>query len=144
MFQLLQAKFVYVALIVCGLVLSSHAYAQSNQNSDHYIVTSVDCEDEEQTKLLLDHAILTAGKDKSIIIIARLGIGESSRKIIRRRLSAVSRYLVETRGISKSRVIPAEGERVRDLGYVEVYVGGNLFILFKMKRSRDFGSGCRP
>ena len=141
MFRYLKATFVFVALTTCCSVLSDDAYAQSVQPSEPYLVVGVDCNAEEHVKSLLDTAAILSGEDKSLIIIARLGAGESSRKLLRGRLYTVSNYLKRERGFSKSRVITAEGERVRGLGHVEVYAGGKLFTIFKMKRNRGFTSG---
>jgi hypothetical protein len=139
----LKLIFITAALTAWCPALSRRASVQNNQSPEPYVVTGVDCSDEEHVKSLLDHAAITAGGDKTITIIARLGAGESSRKLIRRRLNAPVNYLVENRGVSKSRIVTAEGERLRRLGHVEIYVGGNLFITFRMKRGRDFGQGAR-
>lgn len=137
-------SFLFVVLFAFP-ALSVQASAQSGQPSVPYVVAGVDCSDEEHVKSLLDHAAITAGAEKSLIIIARPGTGENSSSLIRRRLSAPQNYLVETRGVSKGKVITAVGERVRGPGHVEVYVGGDLFIIFKMKRKRHFASGgCSP
>jgi hypothetical protein len=141
MLLFLKRKIAFVTFITCGLMLSSYAYAQSNQPSGPYVVEGVDCNDEEHVKALLDDAAITAGQDKTIIIIARLGTREPSRKLIQARLLIVSNYLIETRGVPKNRIISAEGERVRGLGDVEIYVGGRLHVLFRMKRNKGFG-GC--
>jgi hypothetical protein len=144
MFRHLKSKFVLAALIACGSAMSSYVYAQSDVNlvPRSVVVNSGDCG--EYTKALLDEAVVTEGKDKSFIFITRLGTGERSRKLVRARLYAPSSYLVESRGIPKSRVITAEGERVRGLGHVELYVGGKLWIIFKMERNKNFVSDCRP
>ena len=143
MLLLLKRKITFIAFITCGLMLSGHAYAQSDQPPEPYVVVGVDCNDEEYVKALLDDAAITAGKDKTIIIIARLGTGERSRKYIRHRLLIASAYLRGERGVPENRIITAEGERVRGLGQVEIYVGGRLHVLFKMKRNKGFG-GCPP
>jgi hypothetical protein len=140
---LLKREILILASITCGLMVSSHAYAQSDQPQEPYVVVGVDCNDEEHVKALLDDAAITARKDKAIIIIARLGTGERSRKNIRHRLLITSAYLRDVRGVPRDRIITAEGERVRGLGHVEIYVGGRLNILFKMKRDKGFG-GCAP
>jgi len=134
-----------LAILFCALLLSGHALAQDRKASNPYIlgepggIDGINCE---TTKSYMDNAVIEAGEDKSIIIIARLGSGEGSSKVVRRRLYTLNGYLVETRGVSKERVITAEGERVRGLGQVEVYVGGKLFIIFKMKRNGDFFNKC--
>lgn len=64
--------------------------------------------------------------EKSILIlIARLGNGERSRTLNRRRLYNVREGFQVTLGIVKPIVI-AEGERVNGYGRVEVYIGGKF------------------
>jgi hypothetical protein len=140
MARLLATPFFFVTLLAGSAGLSVDAHAQGAQPR---VVAGVDCHAEESVKSLLDQAAITAGGDKSMIIIARLGDGESSRGLSRRRLSAPSMYLVGVRGVPEDRVITAEGGRVRGPGQVEVYVGGELLVVFKMKRNRDFGQGPR-
>jgi len=96
------------------------------------------------TKAAFDHAAQTAGSEETIIVIGRLGRGEFSRELVRRRLRNLEEFIYFTRGISKERVIKAEGERVNALGQVEVYIKGKLFMIFRMKRNRDFLTNCEP
>jgi hypothetical protein len=134
-----------LAVLFCILFLSGYAWSQTRKASEPQVLGEsggIDGTDCESTKAYMDNVVIEAGGDKSIIIIARLGNGERSNKVIRRRLHNLNGYLVETRGVSKERVITAEGERVRGLGQVEVYVGGKLFIIFKMKRNGDFFDKC--
>ena len=144
MFRCLKPKLVLAALIACGSAMDGYIYAQSDVDlvPRSIVVNSGDCG--EQTKALLDEAVITEGKDKLFIFITRLGTGERSRNLVRARLYAPSSYLIESRGIPKSRVITAEGERVRGIGHVELYVGGKLWIIFKMERNKHFVSDCRP
>ena len=81
-----------------------------------------------------------AGKDQTVIIIARLGSGESSRGLSRSRLKQVADYL--NRRLARERIIPVEGVRVKGLGQLEFYVGGKLNIVFKVRRNRDLVRGC--
>jgi hypothetical protein len=96
----------------------------------------------ETTKAELDLVAQTAGRDKTIIIIARLGIGESSRVINRRRMGGLRDYLESARAFPPDKLITAEGERVRGLGRIELYVGGELLMVFTLKRNKDFWRGC--
>jgi hypothetical protein len=73
-------------------------------------------------------------------MVARLGTGETSRKLASIRLRQVADYL--NRRIQRERIITAEGERVRGLGQLEFYVGGRLHSIFKVKRNRDVVAGC--
>ena len=96
------------------------------------------------TKAAFDHIAQSAGTEETIIVIGRLGRGELSRELIRRRLRNLEEFIYFTRGISKERVVKAEGERVDGLGQVEVYIKGKLFMIFRMKRNRDFLTNCEP
>jgi hypothetical protein len=95
------------------------------------------------TKANFDLIAQTSKDAGTIIIIARLGQGES-RKLIRRRLQNLQEFMYFTRGISKERTVLAEGERTNGLGLVEVYLKGELFMIFRMKRNRDFLTNCVP
>jgi hypothetical protein len=52
--------------------------------------------------------------------------------------------MVENRGFSREKIVMAEGERVSGLGQVDVYVGGKPYVVFKVKRNKDFAKGCVP
>jgi hypothetical protein len=122
------------------------------------VITSVNCESQvlnlprvwphfdgthcETTKAELDLLAERAPQDTAIIIIARLGTGEYSRILNRRRLEGMRHYLEMTRGISKDRLIIAEGSRVNGLGQVDFYVSGKLFLRFTVNRNKDLTRGC--
>ena len=74
----------------------------------------------------LDFAVIDARKREGtyLIIIARLGTGENSKNLNRRRLSVVEEYVLR-RG-NDLRYVLAEGRRVRGFGRIELYVGGEL------------------
>jgi hypothetical protein len=80
-------------------------------------------------------------RDSNVIVIARLGKGEYSRSVARLRLAQVKDHLMRVRGYSSDRVVTAEGERVKGLGLVEIYIKGKPFIIYRMKRNRDFIRG---
>src|SRR4051812_30093608 len=119
MLRTLLLEIISLALIACG-VSPGPAAAQNTQTPEPYIVggsRGLDGTDlEETTSHYLDPIAKRAGVDKSIIMIARPGDGEISRRTTRRRLSALRDYFVNTRGIAGVNVITAEGERVRGLG----------------------------
>lgn len=96
------------------------------------------------TKAAFDHIAQTAGSDETIIVIGRLGRGETSRELVRRRLRNLEEFIYFTRGIPKDRVVKAEGEQVDGLGQVDVYIKGKLFMVFRLKRNRDFLTNCEP
>lgn len=73
----------------------------------------------------LEDAVLEARKtnDAYIIAILRLGSGESANRY-RSRHNHMKEYLERFYG---ERVVVAQGERVRGLGRIELYVNGRLF-----------------
>jgi hypothetical protein len=91
---------------------------------------------------MLDLVAQRAGQEDFIIIIARLGTKETSLKLNRERMQLLADYLGNTRGVPKQRIVLAEGERVRGLGRVEIYLGGRLFTVFTINRNKDLGRGC--
>jgi hypothetical protein len=50
-------------------------------------------------------------------------------------------WLQSVRGYPPERVVTAEGDRSRGLGQVEIYIGGKPFIIYRMRRGRDFFRG---
>lgn len=83
---------------------------------------------------LLDAALLEAQKDKEgyIILIARLGDGEKSQVINRRRLNGTKDYLVHR---TANKVAAAYGERIKGRGQVEIYVAGKRFYVLTYTRN---------
>jgi hypothetical protein len=81
--------------------------------------------------LYLDNSTLEAGKDSEshIIAIARLGDGERSVRLDRRRLEFVRDYLLNQRGWNN--IVTASGERVKGYGRVELYVSGKLLYVLQ-------------
>jgi len=138
-------KLTIIAIAFCCNI-SGHASAQDIRAKEPITLgtdAGIDDTDCETTKALLDLVAINSGTDKSIIIIAANGMREPTRKINSRRLSQLRSFLEMTRGISKQRVITAEEERARGLGHVKIYVGGELQVIFTMKRNKGFfGAGC--
>lgn len=132
--------------LICSLCLGSGT-AQDAPSAKPIVVggdQGVDGWNCDTTKAAFDHIAQTAGSEETIIVIGRLGRGESSRELVRRRLRNLEEFIYFTRGISKERVIKAEGEKVEGLEQVDVYVKGKLFIVFRLKRNRDFLTNCEP
>ncbi len=79
-----------------------------------------------------------AGAEGTIIAIARLGEGERSGELNRRRLHNVRIFLTDF-GWHRdpATVITAEGERVKGYGRVELYVRGIPFVALAVKRNQD-------
>lgn len=94
----------------------------------------------------LDTADGNAGEDGLIILIARLGKGESNPELNRRRLHSARIYLSAYRGVRAAEtIVTAEGERARGYGRVEIYVAGKLFDTLAVRRNADMSVGsCEP
>ena len=80
-------------------------------------------------------------RNSNVIVIAHLGTGERSRRINRLRLSQIRNHLMFVRAYDADRVIAAEGARVPGLALVEVYINGKPFIIYRMRRNKDFFTG---
>ena len=136
-----------ILLIVLGACTSSIPIcAQSGQSAKAQIYGAPDGltgEDCEGIMMRLDFVAIAAeeaGRDETVIIISRLGSGESVRSLSRRRLKQVADYL--NRRLARERIILAEGARVKGLGQLEFYVGGKLNIIFQVRRNSDLVRGC--
>jgi hypothetical protein len=90
----------------------------------------------------LDHAVIDTRKMEGayLIIIARLGKGETSSRLNKYRLSVVEEYVLR-RG-SDLKYVLAEGSRVQGLGRVELYVGGRLLYIMPIKKNAS--GWCLP
>jgi hypothetical protein len=87
--------------------------------------------------------------DESIMVIARLGDGETRPNLSWRRLHNVrvywTEYLYEEHRRKPETVILAEGEKVKGLGHLEFYVGGRLVGVMKVARNADLDVlPCHP
>jgi hypothetical protein len=74
----------------------------------------------------LDFAVINTRKLEGayLILIARLGSGEFSRSLNQTRLASVEQYVL--RSGSDLKYVLAQGNRVKGLGRLEIYVGGKL------------------
>jgi hypothetical protein len=88
---------------------------------------------------ILNVAHLRARETDLIIVIARLGDGETRRDLNRRRLHNVRTYLTSEsyRKRDPKTVVVAEGERVKGYGRIEIYLKGVLFDYLAVKRNGD-------
>ncbi len=78
-----------------------------------------------------------------LIIVARLGKGETSRSFNRRRLHNALQYQIERIKIAPEKVILTEGERVANgFGRLEFYLGGKMVGSLLVSRNRDLCVHC--
>lgn len=137
--------FIGAAALICFFL--GYSRAQDGRLSKPIVVggdRGIDGRNCDTTKANFDLIAQTAGSEGTIIAIGHLGRGELSREIVRRRVRNLQEFMYFTRGVLKERTVTAEGERVQGLGQVDVYINGKLFMVFRMKRNRDFLTNCEP
>jgi hypothetical protein len=83
----------------------------------------------------LDFAVVNTRKIEGayLILIARLGTGETSRSLNQARLSGAEEYVLR-RG-SDLKYVLAQGSRVKGLGRLEIYVGGQLAEIMPLRKN---------
>jgi len=84
-------------------------------------------------------ALLATTKER-VFVVARLGTGESSHQLNRRRLNHVQIQFGQNKGTEK--VILTEGERVKGQGRVEFYLGSEPYFVSMHARNSDFCAAC--
>ena len=137
-------------LAVVGVAPSPLPYAHAQTGPDlapcspHIKPVVTSGRSSEENSALLDVVIDLATKAPlDVIVISRLGRGETSRRLHERRLhNAVERLVYQGHGVPRQRVIPAAGERLNGKGRVEVYFCGKLIFISEMERGRDFLVDC--
>ncbi|MBD0372564.1 MAG: hypothetical protein ICV60_17100 [Pyrinomonadaceae bacterium] len=77
-----------------------------------------------------------------LFVIARLGDGETFRRLNLARLDGARLYLVESGRIPKERIVFAEGERVKGEGRVEFYLGSRLYLVSLAGRGKNINFTC--
>jgi hypothetical protein len=91
---------------------------------------------------VLTGAHRVAGDAGLIIMIARLGKGETRRGLNGRRLHNARAFLIEFGHRAPQTIVTAEGERVNGYGRIELYVGGKLFHVLMTNPNDDLAVGA--
>lgn len=133
-----------LCLVVWSIASSQNAQSAKPIISEGSNGEGIDGSNCDNTKALFDLIAQNAGAEETIIVIGKLGRGELSREIVRRRMRNLQDYIYFTRGVAKERVVMAEGDRINGLGQVDVYIKGKLVVIFRLKRNRDFLTNCEP
>ena len=134
----------FFLLFLCTLWSPAVGSAQDRSNEKIQVIGPGQCQDYGP---VLDYVSQNAAVDQPIIVIARRGKGDIRTDINRRRLHNVrtywTRFSPDKRAVES--VILAEGERVKDHGHLEIYVGGKLIAVLKLKTNWDLIVGnCYP
>lgn len=124
---------VRIVLLLCA-VLAAHVSALTAQKSKPAPGKTESCE---EAKALLDLLRNDAGNEDVIVLVARSGDGENSRKINGPRLYSVWSYLHHAGQFPADRLVKAEGEKVRGPGRIDIYAKGRLMLTLTAKRGGD-------
>lgn len=122
-----------ITLLLC-LAVGLTAAARTGDEPKSVLGVAGTCE---EAKALLDLLRKDVGDDGVIVLVARSGEGETSRKINGQRLYAVWSYLHNAGKFPADRLVKAEGEKVRGRGRVELYAKGKLMLVLTAKRGGD-------
>ena len=125
-------KFFCSCLMIVLLTVSLSAQQESKSKAG---MPSQEPMDWDSATGYMDFAVINTRKIEGayLIIIARLGAGETSRRLNQHRLSLVEEYVLR-RGHDLKYVL-AEGSRVKGLGQMELYVGGRLSYIMHFKKN---------
>lgn len=122
----------------------SHQVASPRGGADrvHNLHRAVD---NEMWLMILDQALVEV-RDRGgtyLVAIARLGKGERDARLNKRRLARIEE-LMSGRG-NAVRIVAATGDRVPELGRIELYVSNELFaVLPPIAGPRSGTSSCEP
>jgi hypothetical protein len=87
-------------------------------------------------------SMLRSTIDERLLVVARLGKGENSRELNRRRLYNVRTCFKGNWEIDAKRFVFAEGDKIEGEGRVEFYIGNDLIIVSVVKRGKDICVDC--
>jgi hypothetical protein len=134
--SIIKHKFLISVLCIASV---APVTAQTSTSTQTHYLDGNNCESVKAYFDLIDIEAGDANGTDTIIIIARLGDGERSRRLNRRRLYLIRRYLNYIREIPEERLVTAEGERVAGRARLEIYLKGKLFMVLAISRNRQVG-----
>lgn len=138
-------KLILPLSLISGYLVTAHG--QTNQISDEPIdnptQTITACE---QWIYRVSSALdkWSNNKKASLIVIARLGDGETSRRINLKRIKTLKEYILSLE--PETKMIFGEGERIKgDGGVIEIYVEGKLIDSLRVQPKSNIPlKGCNP
>lgn len=144
-------RVVCAVALLCGLgLLSGHRFLGARNIMGQKAASNSEAGPQpancENNIAMLEAANHAAGRDGLIIMIARLGNGETKQSLNRRRLHNARFYLTNyLRLRADETIVVAEGESVQGYGRVELYVGGKLYKALAANHNADLIVGsCEP
>lgn len=133
------------AILTISMLLASQAVANAQSNEVEPLMTiegnAASCE---SNAAAFDNlAAFLRSTDERLFVIARLGHGERSRDLNRRRLHNVRTYFKDGwPQIGAERFLFAEGEPISGEGRVEFYPGSKLIQISLVSRNKDICVDC--
>ena len=131
-------------IFLCLLLISEVHPIQEGTKDGVQVIGPAQCLD---YGAVLDAVAQNAPADLLIRVVARLGEGDTRSDLNKRRLHNVRTYWTEFRSdkLPRESITLIEGERVRDYGRLEIYVGDKLTTMLKLKSNLDLIVGnCYP
>lgn len=133
-----------VAVVVLWMLVALSANFAQGRSADTRFgqATPGNCEvNAAELDSVRNEALGDTNKDSIVIVIARLGNGETTRVHNHRRLLALKNYLSKY-DLPTQRVVTAEGERADGYGRVELYVAGKLRGVLLADRNKPLCVEC--
>ena len=129
-------------LILLTLSFDRHVNGQG-QAFEPYVVPGNHSACEVNAATFDNLANMLRSSEERLFIVARLGTGESSVELNRRRLYNVRTYFKEGwPNVESKRFVFAQGNRVEGEGRIEFYVGSQLFQISLVRRGKDICVDC--
>lgn len=129
-------------LVFGTLMLSAISFAQVQTGNRVLELKSESCEiDESNFNVVMVDALGKSNESGFLIAIARLGRGDKSPSLNRKRLAATKEWMGRA-AFPMNRLILAEGERVSGNGRVEFYVGGALTHVILPRANQGLCTQC--
>ncbi len=134
-----------------ALLLSGSIYLVAQDNSKKIVDNGWGVPDQpfncEMNSLYMDMLSNTLSEhtknDKVLIIIARLGKGETPRTINGRRLHNALQYLIDKTKIAGEKIVLAEGSQLENgFGRLEFYLNGKIVGSLLIRKNKDFCVDC--
>ena len=135
-------KFLKITFIALCWIIAASSIGHAQNPDASKKTTPESCETHSLILDIMRNELLWgSAKDSLVIAVARLGKGETSRALNRRRLYNLGVHWKDY-GLPAERLIAAEGERVNGYGRVELYVSGKLFDALLVPRREDLCVDC--
>ena len=140
--KILKVVFAFLFALCVGINISAQEQGIKLEDIASYDKRLINCEQysADIDRMTSEFSELIEKSD-FLVLVARLGKGETNRRFNQRRLHNIRERII-ARGIDPKKFIVAEGEKVSGLGRVEVYAGGKLIEVFPVKRNRDVCVEC--